>query len=75
MVELPAAVLSVDALAVSRGGPEPLLRGWRESQDPAVINWERVEELAPYGGIRIEDNVHVTETGCDNLTRKAFAEL
>jgi Xaa-Pro dipeptidase len=54
---------------------EPLLRGWRESQDPAVINWDRVEELAPYGGIRIEDNVHVTETGCDNLTRTAFAEL
>jgi len=54
---------------------EPLLKGWRESRDPAVINWDRVEELAPYGGIRIEDNVHVTETGCENLTRRAFAEL
>lgn len=54
---------------------EPLLRGWRETKDPAVINWDRVDELAPYGGIRVEDNVHVTEHGCDNLTRKAFAEL
>jgi Xaa-Pro dipeptidase len=53
---------------------EPLLRGWRELREPGVINWDKVDELAPYGGIRIEDNVHVTETGCENLTRKAFAE-
>lgn len=54
---------------------EPLLRAWREHRDTSVINWDKVEELAPYGGIRIEDNVHVTETGCDNLTRRAFASL
>ena len=54
---------------------EPLLSAWRKNGDPAAINWDKVEQLAPCGGIRIEDNVLVTEEGCDNLTRKAFAEL
>jgi Xaa-Pro dipeptidase len=54
---------------------EPLLRGWRENNDRSAINWDKVDELAPYGGIRIEDNVLVLEGGCDNLTRRAFAEL
>ena len=54
---------------------EPLLRQWREQRDPSVINWSKVEQLAPYGGVRIEDNVHVTGGGNDNLTRAAFAEL
>ena len=54
---------------------EPLLRKWRDEHDANDINWSKVDELAPYGGIRIEDNVLVTEGGCDNLTRRAFAEL
>jgi len=54
---------------------EPLLRQWKENGDASAINWTRVDALMPYGGIRIEDNVVVTETGSDNLTRKAFAEL
>ena len=54
---------------------EPLLRQWREERDPSVINWSKVDELAPYGGIRIEDNLHVTESGSENLTRAAFAQL
>ncbi|EPC04399.1 hypothetical protein L861_03495 [Litchfieldella anticariensis FP35 = DSM 16096] len=32
------------------------------------INWALVEELAPHGGIRIEDNVAITPDGHDNLT-------
>ncbi|HAA44140.1 MAG: proline dipeptidase [Halomonas sp. 54_146] len=32
------------------------------------INWQLVDQLAPCGGIRIEDNVAVTESGFDNLT-------
>ena len=54
---------------------EPLLRKWRESGDVSAINWEKVESLAPYGGIRIEDNMVVTDGVPRNLTREAFAGL
>ncbi len=54
---------------------EPLLRKWRENGDIAAINWEKVETLAPYGGIRIEDNMVVTNGMPRNLTREAFASL
>jgi Xaa-Pro dipeptidase len=37
------------------------------------VDWDRVERLAPFGGIRIEDNVVVTGDGIRNLTREAFA--
>ena len=37
------------------------------------VDWERVESFKPYGGIRIEDNVAVTESTPKNLTREAFA--
>lgn len=36
------------------------------------INWELVEELLPYGGVRIEDNVVIEEESVLNLTRTAF---
>jgi len=54
---------------------EPLLRKWRENGDVSAINWEKVETLAPYGGIRIEDNMVVTDGVPRNLTRDAFAAL
>ena len=40
-----------------------------------MVNFEQVERLRPYGGIRIEDNVRVMDGGCENLTRDAFALL
>lgn len=39
----------------------------------AMLNRERVDWLRPYGGVRIEDNVRVTEDGVENMTRDAFA--
>ena len=41
----------------------------------ARIDWDVVDALRPYGGVRIEDNVRVLADGCENLTRDAFAEL
>ncbi len=35
------------------------------------VDWETVERWLPYGGIRIEDDVLVTETSSLNLTRAA----
>ena len=39
------------------------------------IDWTRVDALRPYGGIRIEDDLAVTRSGCENLTRDAFSEV
>jgi Xaa-Pro dipeptidase len=36
------------------------------------IDWPRVTSLARFGGIRIEDDLAVTASGCENLTRDAF---
>ena len=38
------------------------------------VDWSAVDRLAPFGGIRIEDNVYVeTDGSTRNLTRSAFA--
>ena len=37
------------------------------------VDWAAVERFAPYGGIRIEDNVRVLDDGVENFTREAFA--
>ncbi|RYZ86231.1 MAG: M24 family metallopeptidase, partial [Proteobacteria bacterium] len=38
-------------------------------------NWKLIEKLKPSGGIRIEDNVLVTEMGHRNLTREIMGDL
>ncbi|GGC00683.1 Xaa-Pro dipeptidase [Marinobacterium zhoushanense] len=50
-----------------------LLAGLRASAAGNTFDWNRVEQLQPYGGIRIEDNVAITAEGHENLTRDAFA--
>ncbi|GAC1454040.1 MAG: Xaa-Pro dipeptidase [Steroidobacteraceae bacterium] len=49
-----------------------LLEAARADARGKLINWARVEGFMKFGGIRIEDDLAVTATGCENLTRQAF---
>ncbi|UCG72656.1 MAG: Xaa-Pro dipeptidase [Chromatiales bacterium] len=51
---------------------DSLLEELRAQAAAADVNWDRVAEFHPYGGIRIEDNLLVTANGNENLTRAAF---
>ncbi|MBM4197831.1 MAG: Xaa-Pro dipeptidase [Gammaproteobacteria bacterium] len=46
-----------------------LLDRLKSSPAGCHVNWPQVDALRPYGGIRIEDDVVVTATGHENLTR------
>jgi Xaa-Pro dipeptidase len=52
-----------------------LLDEARNGKAGAHIRWDAVARLKPFGGIRIEDDVHCTSGGPENLTRDAFATL
>jgi Xaa-Pro dipeptidase len=52
---------------------EMLLRPHRTGATHDLFDWKLVDQLAPHGGIRIEDNVLVTRDGHRNLTREAAA--
>ncbi|MGZ8797894.1 MAG: M24 family metallopeptidase, partial [Thermoanaerobaculia bacterium] len=54
---------------------EPLLAELKASENAKYVNWKKVDDFRRYGGIRIEDDVVVTNTGHDNLTRDAFAHV
>jgi Xaa-Pro dipeptidase len=49
-----------------------LLDAARADKRSSDINWSRVDSLRRFGGIRIEDDLAVTATGHENLTRDAF---
>ncbi len=52
-----------------------LLENLRGTPAENHVNWNTVDWLRPFGGIRIEDNVRVLINGQENLTRDAFAQL
>jgi len=49
-----------------------LLENLRGTPAESHVNWDTVDWLRPFGGIRIEDDVRVTAHGHENLTRDAF---
>ena len=52
-----------------------LLKELKSSEHNTCVNWSLIDELLPYGGIRIEDNIAVINNQPVNLTREAFAQL
>jgi len=52
---------------------ESLLAELRATAHASIVDWRLVEALAPLGGVRIEDDVHVLEDGIRNLTREHLA--
>jgi Xaa-Pro dipeptidase len=54
---------------------DSLLAAAHADERRAHIDWAVVDELKPYGGIRIEDNVAATTGKPENMTRDAFARV
>lgn len=52
-----------------------LLAELKRGPHAAAVDWPRVDHLRRFGGVRIEDDVRVTDGEPENLTRNAFAEL
>ncbi len=52
-----------------------LLSKLKATPQAKAVDWDKVEALLPYGGVRIEDEVHCTDAAPENLTRNAFAAL
>jgi Xaa-Pro dipeptidase len=49
---------------------EMLLEPFRSGVSSVDFNWPLIDQLSPFGGIRVEDNVVVTSNGHRNLTRE-----
>jgi len=52
-----------------------LLADLKTRPEAKAVNWAKVEQLMPYGGVRIEDEVHCTDGDPENISRDAFAAL
>jgi Xaa-Pro dipeptidase len=50
-----------------------LLQTLKGGDKERLVDWKLVDELRPFGGIRIEDNIAVQDKGIRNLTREAYA--
>jgi Xaa-Pro dipeptidase len=51
---------------------DSLLNNLKSKPAGRAIDWEKINRLKIFGGIRIEDNILVTADGHENLTRQAF---
>jgi Xaa-Pro dipeptidase len=51
---------------------DSLLAAARKDHRRTLIDWAVVDELRPFGGIRIEDNVVATASKPENMTRLAM---
>jgi Xaa-Pro dipeptidase len=51
---------------------DALLAPLKDDERARLVDWKIVDELRPFGGIRIEDNVAVQAQGNRNLTREAY---
>jgi Xaa-Pro dipeptidase len=49
-----------------------LLAELRHKPEGKLVDWNMVEALAPFGGIRIEDDLLVTSSGVRNFTREVL---
>lgn len=55
---------------------DALLEPLRQTPAGAHVHWDKVKALAPFGGIRIEDNIFIEADGARrNLTREAFSSV
>jgi Xaa-Pro dipeptidase len=46
-----------------------LLDRYRRGAESRAFDWKLIDELTACGGIRIEDDLLITESGCENLSR------
>lgn len=54
---------------------DSLLAELKSGDNSRHVNWDKVDAFRKYGGVRVEDDVRVSENGHENLTRNAFAKL
>ena len=47
-----------------------LLDKKRNGKESKYFNWQLIDSLIPFGGIRIEDNIVIGEKDTDNMTRE-----
>ena len=50
------------------------IRDRRKEPIATDLDWALIDALVPFGGVRIEDDIRVTASGPDNLTRVFLPE-
>jgi len=49
---------------------DSLLGDLKASKHSAMVNWDKIDTMRPFGGIRIEDNIIVHQSHNENMTRE-----